>query len=433
MKEIILIVYTTRYRKGGDQFRRVADTLTAELAQESANESAEVICQATESKAELLTIFETIAAENKAIQAFHFVGHAGMYGPMFGTVSYPEQFSPYELVPFAPEAKAYFRCCRSARWFAPFFSKVQNVQTYGYHWYTTFSSRKDKYALPLLSNKSELYCFGSPGRKSHGRIATVKKLLGLMMPEPLKEFNESEEQVDRTYNDVADLYASTFEDIKVRQDEYAWIKKHMPKEKPKKVLDIGCGNGALLRALKDDIVSGVGVDISDNLLEHAAKSNAAFDNLAFKKIDGPKLDFASNEFDLVISLLSFRYLDWDPIMKEIERVLQSDGKLIIVDMVTAPVKWTEIPLFLKGKISHYFDRYKMPAFYQNLRKLVTHPAWSVMLKYNPIRSEHEMKWYLESRFPDRKVEVINVGMHSRIIAFDSINMKNVANKELLYP
>ena len=37
-----------------------------------------------------------------------------------------------------------------------------------------------------------------------------------------------------------------------------------------------------------------------------------------------------------------------------------------------------------------------------------------MLQYNPIRAEHEMKWYLESRFPGRKVERLDVGVHARV-------------------
>ena len=42
-----------------------------------------------------------------------------------------------------------------------------------------------------------------------------------------------------------------------------------------------------------------------------------------------------------------------------------------------------------------------------------------MLRYNPIRAEHEMRWYLESRFPGRRVETINVGWNARVLAFDS--------------
>jgi hypothetical protein len=42
-----------------------------------------------------------------------------------------------------------------------------------------------------------------------------------------------------------------------------------------------------------------------------------------------------------------------------------------------------------------------------------------MLRYNPIRAEHEMTWYLQSRFPGRTVQKINVGWNARVLAFDS--------------
>lgn len=111
----------------------------------------------------------------------------------------------------------------------------------------------------------------------------------------------------------------------------------------------------------------------------------------------------------------------------------TDVKLIIIDMVTAPVRWSEWPAFVRGKVSNFRDRSRHPEFHKNLTKLVNHPDWKHMLKYNPIRSQHEMKWYLESRFPARKVDVINAGLHSRILAFDSGDMKQLKNIELTYP
>ncbi len=42
-----------------------------------------------------------------------------------------------------------------------------------------------------------------------------------------------------------------------------------------------------------------------------------------------------------------------------------------------------------------------------------------MLKYNPIRAQHEYQWYLESRFPGRKLEILNVGRRQRLVAFDT--------------
>ncbi len=406
------------------------------MANEKKDISLDVLCQPIESKEQMKSVFREIGASGQKIKEFHFIGHSGMYGPMYGTVSYPEQFSPFELeklqIPFARDAVANFHCCRTARWFAPYFATAQQVKTGGYHWYTAFSSRKDRFRIPLGRHK-KLYCFGCPGKKSHGLVASFRKYFGLMKAEEMKYFSPKATKADDTYDSVSELYSETFKDIKVRKDEFQWLLSHIPQDPSKKVLDIGCGNGALLQELSTQIKKGIGVDVSGKLMELAKKNNAHLGNLSFEKLDGPLLPFEDNEFDLVISLLSFRYLDWDPIMLEIERVLKEDGKLLIVDMVTAPVKIGEWPSFIRGKISQYYSRLKRPEFHNNLRKLVTHPDWSTMLRYNPIRSQHEMKWYLESRFPGRKAEVINVGMHSRIIAFDTEDMRNTRNIELTYP
>src|SRR4026208_1312996 len=128
---VSLVLYTTLYRKGGSQFPRVAETLAAEKRE--AGFEGEIITRAVESKREVLAALDEIRREGKLIGEFVFVGHSGMYGPMFGTVAFPEQFSPYEWeqmeIPFAPGATAYFYCCRSARWFAPFFARTFNVRT----------------------------------------------------------------------------------------------------------------------------------------------------------------------------------------------------------------------------------------------------------------------------------------------------------------
>src|SRR6476659_2430923 len=124
---VTCIIYTTLYREGGSQFPVVAET----LAREKGNGPfcGEIITRAVESKREVPQMFDEIRASGKQIDEFHFVGHSGMYGPMFGTVAFPEQFSPWEWetmeIPFADEASAYFHCCRSARWFAPFFSRTR--------------------------------------------------------------------------------------------------------------------------------------------------------------------------------------------------------------------------------------------------------------------------------------------------------------------
>ncbi|HXD34152.1 MAG TPA: class I SAM-dependent methyltransferase [Pyrinomonadaceae bacterium] len=436
MSGVIIIVYTTLYRKGGEQFPIVANTIAREKAE--VGTAHEIIARAVESKREVLAIFDEVATAGKTIKEFHFVGHSGMYGPMFGTVAFPEQFSPYEWetmrIPFDSDAAAYFHCCRSARWFAPYFSRTFNVPAYGFFWYTTFSKSKThyRYASPA-ADVEKLFTIGCKGRKSHGLAASLVKFSGLMPAETMRRFEPQPPTGDTSYNQVAELYDATFTDITVRQDEWAWLNKHLPESRDLKVLDIGCGNGALLNALASRISYGAGVDESEAILEKARRRNSAHQHLEFKHVDSPALPFVTATFDVAISLMSFRYLDWDPLLHEIRRVLKPDGKFLIVDMVTVPVKIKEYPQLIKDKLRTINAQKKNSEFDANLKKLVAHPDWKKMVEYNPIRSEHEMKWYLESRFPGQKMEVLNLGWNARIVAFDSGPVRHGLEVKLTYP
>ncbi|MEJ7623857.1 MAG: class I SAM-dependent methyltransferase [Pyrinomonadaceae bacterium] len=428
---LILIVYTTRYRLGGHQFPTVAQTLAAQ--RRDAGYEGEIVCRAVESKREVLQALSEI---NGRVDEFTFVGHSGMYGPMFGTVDFPEQFSPFEWeqmeIPFAAGAAAYFYCCRSARWFAPFFARTFNLSAYGFFWYTTFSRSKDKYVAAGDRTDAPLYTIGCKGRKSHGYLAAAKKRLGFMPAEAMKRFEPLPPDGDTSYDHVAELYDAVFQDIRVREDEWKWLNEQLPTGKTD-LLDIGCGNGALLNALADRLSSGTGVDESGGVIERAKIKNSEISNLQFEIIKGPMLPFADDSFDVVISLMSFRYLDWDPLLAEVKRVTRPGGKLLIVDMVTVPPKLREYPRLFADKVRAIQSRRSNRAYDEALAKLVSHPNWKKMIEYNPIRSEHEMRWYLESRFPGRKMETLNVAWNSRIVAFDSGPVANVIEAKLTYP
>jgi ubiquinone/menaquinone biosynthesis C-methylase UbiE len=432
----IVVVYTTRYRKGGRLFPVVAHTLAQERRDQGFD--GEAVCEAVESKRDLLRIFADVAARGHEISEFHFVGHSGMYGPMFGTVAFPEQFSPYEWetlsIPFAAGASAYFHCCRSARWFAPYFARTFGVRAYGFFWYTTFSTSRTRYhSADDASTAPPLYTIGCKGRKSHGLVASAIKRAGLMPAERMQSFDPQPPAGDTTYEHVASLYDDVFADIQVRDDEWQWISRHLPARKNIRVLDIGCGNGALLAALSDRIGSAAGVDESAAMLERARNRTSSRANLEFKTVAGPLLPFSDGEFDVVISLMSFRYLDWDPLMREVKRVTKGGGILLVVDMVTDPVKSREYPRLVADKIRTTLRRKRRSDFNRNLKRLVEHPDWKTMVTYNPIRSEHEMKWYLESRFPGHTMEILNLGWHARMVAFDSGPVERGLDSELSYP
>ena len=431
---LILIIYTTKYRLGGSQFPVVAETLASEKRETGF--SGEIITRAVESKRDVLQVIDEIKRAGKQIAEFHFVGHSGMYGPMFGTVAFPEQFSPYEWeqmeIPFANDGAAYFHCCRSARWFAPFFARTFNVPAYGFFWYTTFSRSRSKYVAAGDSTDGNLYTIGCKGRKSHGFAASAQKRLGFMPAEEMKRFEPRPPDGDTSYDHVAELYDAAFVDIRVRKDEWKWLGEHLPRGSFS-MLDIGCGNGALLNALADRVSMGRGVDESAGIIERARLKNKEHTQFEFQKINGPVLPFDDNSFEVVTSLMSFRYLDWDPLLSEIKRVMKPGGKFLIIDMVTVPPKFSEYPRLLSDKFKTMKNQRANAHFNAALNRLVSHPDWKKMVEYNPIRSEHEMKWYLESRFPGQKMETLNMAWNSRIVAFDSGPVENGIEVKLSYP
>jgi SAM-dependent methyltransferase len=410
---MIVVVYTTRYRDGGDLLARAAHT----LAEQRREAGFSVVVRPTETKRAFVDSVQSVEAP---IQELHFIGHSGMYGPMFGTTDLPEQFSPHEWrqlsIPFESDATASFHACRTGRWFAPFFARTFGVVAHGHHWYTTFSLAPDRYRrVPHgLPTHTPVYVVGQPGRKSHGLLGSVGKHLGLLPPVPIARHAPASGIDGAAYDRVAHHYDATFQDIRVRGPEWRWLSEHI--SPGAHVLDLGCGTGALLRAFEDRHVTGVGADVSPAMLDRA---RAHRPDGEYVQLDGPGLPFGPDRFDFVVSLLSWRYLDWDPILPEVARVLKPGGRLLLVDMVARPADLPELPTVLLHKLAASRHERRFPGYRAARARLVSDPAWAQMLHYNPIRAEHEYRWFLESRFPGRRVETLNLARHSRILAFDS--------------
>lgn len=430
MTAIAWIGYTTRYREGGAQMQRAAQT----LARERDAAGHRVCCEPIESKDDFSAAMRRLAASGDAIAELHLITHSGMYGPMFGTTDWPEQFSPHEWramdLPLAPGAAAWFHACRSARWFAPFFARTFNVPAYGYHWYTTFSASPDRFQWegPRAAPGAPLYVMGAPGRKSHGLTGSVLKYV-FGRSEPLQRLDPV--AADSSYDAVAEMYAAVFEDIRLRADEWAWLEARIPDGA--RLLDIGCGNGALLAQLSGRIASGIGVDASGGQLLHAQQRTAAHGNLSFHQVEGPQLPLPDHSIDVAVSMLSWRYLDWDPLLRELARVLTPGGRLLIVDMATSPAQARELPKMVTDKLRGLRVRWRHQGARAALHRMVADERWQEMLRYNPIRAEHEYRWYLESRFPGSAVEVLNIGWHARVLAFDSGPFSDARLHDMHYP
>ncbi|MDR3689962.1 MAG: class I SAM-dependent methyltransferase [Fimbriimonas sp.] len=403
---MVLILYTTLYKLGGREMELAA----IHMAKQKSGAKAVRI----ESKAEFIAAIQGV---EEPIDELHFIGHSGLYGPMFGTTRRPDQMSRSDWnelnIRFAPGAQAFFHCCRGARWFAPYFAHRYGVPTYGHASYTTFSHSPDVY-VKVQEGREDVYVVSVPGYKSRGLFGYARKRLGKAPTVPLTRFEQIPDE-DGSYDGVAELYDQVFIDFRVRHDEWIWLSKHLQRDGA--VVDIGCGNGALLLALATLIKRGLGIDVSKRMIQIASHRARGEENLSFSEYDGLQIPAETGSVDVVVSMLSWRYLDWDPIVAEIKRVLRPGGQLLIVDMVVAPFKPKLLPRMLLDKSRHFVGGLSAPAFRKALKRLVEDPAWATMLSHNPMRAEHEMRNYLPSRFPGIVVETLNRTPRTEMIAF----------------
>ncbi len=403
-----LVLYTERYREGGPQLRRAAETLAASRQGEGP-----VRLEVVDSK----RAFVDVVTGSGPVEELHFVGHSGMYGPMFGSKALPEQFSPHEwrtlAIPFAPGAEAWFHACRTGRWFAPFFARTFGVPTWGHHGYTTFSRAADRYLHAPPEHRGALYVVGQPGWKEAGALGAVGKHLGLTPPRPMQR--HLPRPVDGSYDRVAARYDRAFADIRVRDPEWRWLDARVPAGA--RVLDVGCGTGSLLRALQPRLAEGLGVDASGAMIGHARRRGGA--GLRFEVVDGPRIPAPDDAFDVVTSLLSWRYLDWDPLLLELLRVLRPGGRMLVVDMVARPAALGELPVVAWHGLRARRVLRRFPDFGPARDALVSDPAWAEMLAHNPIRAPHELELFFRSRFPEATVELLDVGRRTAVMAVDT--------------
>ena len=132
--------------------------------------------------------------------------------------------------------------------------------------------------------------------------------------------------------------------------------------KNKKVLDIASGEGYGSNILSNYAQNVVGVDISNEAVEHA-KIKYNNTNLKFVQGDAAKIPLDDDSFDVVVSFETIEHHDKHlEMMNEIKRVLKSDGILII----SSPDKYhyTDLP-----KIKNEFHIKEL--YYDEFKRLIS--------------------------------------------------------------
>lgn len=97
----------------------------------------------------------------------------------------------------------------------------------------------------------------------------------------------------------------------------------------KDVLDLACGEGYGSAFMADFAKTVVGVDISQEAINHASHTYQK-SNLTFRQASAIELDLPDKSFDVVVSFETIEHLaEQDEMLSEIRRVLRPDGILII--------------------------------------------------------------------------------------------------------
>lgn len=103
----------------------------------------------------------------------------------------------------------------------------------------------------------------------------------------------------------------------------------LPNVKGKRVLDAGCAAGWYTKWLSDKGASVTAVDFSPNMIEMTKKRVGSMAEVMRADLNEP-LDFIQEgAMDIVLSSLTLHYLkDWNPVMREFNRILKKEGELV---------------------------------------------------------------------------------------------------------
>jgi ubiquinone/menaquinone biosynthesis C-methylase UbiE len=103
------------------------------------------------------------------------------------------------------------------------------------------------------------------------------------------------------------------------------------------VLDVGCGDGTLVRCLAERIVEAIGIDIAGSTFSERRVSKVSKDSSSHlaKCMEGnahAMKSLADNRFDAVVTVITLHELS-DPVvaLREAKRVLKPGGMILIAD------------------------------------------------------------------------------------------------------
>ena len=140
-----------------------------------------------------------------------------------------------------------------------------------------------------------------------------------------------ERNIEQSWHANADAWAELIRDQRIESRRVATdaaIITAIMEQLPRRMLDVGCGEGWLARRIAQQGVDVTGFDVSPALLERASRHPGHYSELSYT-------DFAANprsvgsDYDVVVCNFSLLGADIAPVLRGCRSVIAADGKLMI--------------------------------------------------------------------------------------------------------
>jgi SAM-dependent methyltransferase len=176
---------------------------------------------------------------------------------------------------------------------------------------------------------------------------------------------------------------------------------------PARILEIGCGKGAILHHLQQAGHAMTGIDVDAAAIAYC---RATYPELAAAVASGDDLQFPDRSFDVVLSFDVFEHIsDSNRHLREVKRVLKPGGRYLL----QTPNKWTNIPFemlrqwkkFGTGPIESYRELLKDHCAlhsYRQLKKRFISNGYSLRFVDVPVVNDYfksKMRTYLGALGP----------------------------------
>jgi ubiquinone/menaquinone biosynthesis C-methylase UbiE len=180
--------------------------------------------------------------------------------------------------------------------------------------------------------------------------------------------NKNEKNSIKTYDKLASTYDESFDGRFTAKFKEKMLKM-CDVSHGDKVLDVGCGNGSLINAIKQkENVEAYGVDISPNMIAECKKQYAGIN---FTVSSGESLPFDQNSFNAITICCVLHHLhNAGNFIHEAHRVLQIGGIVLIGE------PW--LPIIIR----QFFDFIFSPLYKAGDNKIFSHKKLKHLLTNN---------------------------------------------------